>query len=72
MTQRNITGHKIKELRILNKMTQQQLATKLNLLGLNIDRPMISKIENKTREVDDIELKKLSKVFKVDVNELFK
>lgn len=72
MMKRNITGHKIRKLRKLKKITQEELAAKLNLLGLNIDRPMISKIENQTREVTDIELKRLSQVFQININDFFK
>ncbi|WP_257788868.1 helix-turn-helix domain-containing protein [Clostridium argentinense] len=37
-----------------------------------MDRPMISKIENNSREVLDYEVKALAKALKVSINDLFK
>jgi len=55
MSDRNIIGHNIKHFRKLKNLTQEELAAKLNVLGLSIDRPMISRIECQSREITDIE-----------------
>lgn len=54
----NITGPKIKQLRnnANPTITQEQLATKLQILGWNIDRFGVSKIERGERQVLDKEL----------------
>lgn len=39
-----------------NNVTQSDLAAKMQVLGVNIDQQMISKIENNTRIVTDYEL----------------
>lgn len=53
-------------------ITQEQLIAKLNFQGIHIDRPMISKIENQSREILDFEIKAIAKVLKVSVDDLFK
>lgn len=49
------------------KMTQAQLAVKLQLEDWEIDRGNVAKIEVGIREVTDIELYKLSKVLGVPI-----
>lgn len=67
----NITGSNIRKIRLKNNLTQEDLAIKLNLLGLNIDRTIISKIENGIREVTDIELIHIAKALNVSILSLF-
>ena len=43
---RNISGNKLSELRKANKMSQQDLAEKLQLEGIDLTAKEISKIEN--------------------------
>lgn len=69
---RNKIGGNIRSLRLAKGLSQQELSIKLEVLGLNIDRPMISKIENMQREITDIEILALSKVLSVTIDELFK
>lgn len=69
---RNIIGQNIKNIRLKNNLSQKELSIKLEILGLNIDRPMISKIENKQREVTDIEILGLSKALNVSILDFFK
>jgi len=45
MIERNIIGNKIREIRERREITQEQLAARLNVQGID-NRPMISKIEN--------------------------
>lgn len=67
---KNIISARLKELRCKNKMSQNDLAAKMQLMSLNIDQQIISKIENNNRIVTDYELMCLSKIFNVDVNYL--
>lgn len=68
----NIVGHNIKKLRKKNKMSQQELSNKLELLGVYVCRGSVSRIEDKSRTVTDIELFAIAKVLNVTVTELFK
>lgn len=56
MKKRNVIGHNLKFWRKKNKISQEQLAAKLHLLGLNLDRSAISRIESFSREVYDYEI----------------
>lgn len=72
MVKRNFIGDNVRRLRKMRDFTQEELAAKLQVEGLNIDRPMITKIELKQREVYDYEAFYISKVLKVSIEELFK
>lgn len=72
MNNRNIIGSNVRSLRKKLGITQEDLAARLNILEIDIDRPMISKIENNSREVLDYEVKALAKALKVSINDLFK
>ena len=71
MNKRNIIGNRIREFRINAGITQEDLAARLNVLDINIDRPMISKIENCSREIVDYEIKAIAKALKVSIEDLF-
>lgn len=62
---RNISGTKLRELRKKNKMSQQELAEKLQLKGIDLTSKEISKIEMNKRLVQDFELFAFAKIFKV-------
>lgn len=68
---RNITGKKISQIRKKKGVTQEDLAARLNVQGIDIDRPMISKIENQTREILDFEIQGVAKALGVSIEELF-
>ena len=65
---RNISGKKLCELRKANKMSQQDLAEKLQLEGIDLTSKEISKIENNKRLVQDFELFAFAKIFKVSAD----
>lgn len=67
---RNIVGVRVKQARSLNekKITQADLAAKLQLVGWEIDRVGIAKIEGGFRQVTDIEVKNLAKALNVSVS----
>ena len=69
---RNISGNKLRELRELrkdSKMSQQELAGKLQLEGIDLTSKEISKIENNKRLVQDFELFAFAKIFGVSADE---
>ena len=66
---KNISGNKLKELRKNAKMSQQDLAEKLQLEGIDLTSKEISKIETNNRLVQDFELYSFAKIFKVSADE---
>ena len=65
---KNICGQRIHETRCSLRLTQSDLAAKLQVEGINIERDSISRIEIGTRFVADYELREISKILKVSVN----
>ena len=70
--QKNIIGAKLKQLRIEKHLSQQQLSEKLEILAVYICRGSISRIEDQSRTVTDIELYGISKVLNIPIEEFFK
>ena len=70
-TQMNMIGDQVKKYRKARKMSQQALSNKLELLGVYICRGSVSRIEDKSRTVTDIELFALAVVLGVSVNDLY-
>lgn len=68
----NLIGENVKYYRKQKKMSQQQLSNQLELLGVYVCRGSISRIEDKSRTVTDIELFAIAKVLGVSIAELFK
>lgn len=66
---KNISGKKLKELRITAKLSQQGLAEKLQLLGIDLTSKEISKIETNKRLVQDFELFAFAKIFNISADE---
>lgn len=66
---KNISGNKLKELRKDAQMSQQDLAEKLQLEGIDLTSKEISKIETNNRLVQDFELFAFAKIFKVSADE---
>ena len=66
----NICGQRIRILREKKKITQDQLAARLQIEGLGVNQNSISRIETGKRIVADFELKAIAKVLEVDVNKL--
>lgn len=64
---KNVCGDRIHEARCRHRMTQSDLAAKLQLAGIIMERDSISRIENGTRFVADYELRELAKILKVSV-----
>lgn len=68
---KNLIGDNVKRLRIEQKLSQQLLSNKLETVGVYICRGSISRIEDKSRTVTDIELYGLSQILGVSITELF-
>lgn len=71
LNKRNILGSSIKYLRKKSGITQEDLAARLQVNDIQLDRPMISKIENQTRELLDYEILAIANVLKIDMQELY-
>ena len=67
----NIVGANVKSLRKKRRMSQQALSNKLELLGVYVCRGSVSRIEDGSRTVTDIELLAISKVLDVSIADLF-
>ncbi len=64
---KNICGNRIAEARKRQKISQADLAAKLQIEGIIIERDSISRIEIGTRFVPDYELPILAKLLNVSV-----
>ena len=67
----NIVGNNVKIWRKKRRMSQQALSNKLELLGVYVCRGSVSRIEDGSRTVTDIELIAISKVLHVTLDDLF-
>ena len=68
---KNICGTRVKEARRKLKLSQENLAAKLQLEGVTIERDSVSRIEIGTRFVADYEIAALCKILKVTPDYLF-
>ena len=66
----NICGRNVAQFRIAEKISQRELADRLQLIGLDVDKNAIQRIECGKRFVTDIELKALSKILGKTYDEL--
>lgn len=67
----NMIGSNVERRRKELKMSQQKLSDKLELYAVYVCRGSISRIEDYSRTVTDIELYALAKALKTDINDLF-
>lgn len=68
----NITGKNIKKIRKDKKITQEDLCARMQVMGYQISRSDISKLENGKRFISDFEVVGFSQALKVEILELFK
>ncbi len=68
---KNLIGENLKQLRMELKLSQQELSNKLELLGVYICRGSISRIEDFSRTVTDIELFAIAQALGVDPQKLY-
>ena len=66
----NISGERIAKFRKELKISQRELADRLQIIGLDVDKNAIQRMESGQRFVTDIELIYLSKVLCKNLDEL--
>lgn len=64
---KNLCGDRVKEARARRKITQEDLAARLQIEGVTMERDSVSRIEIGTRFVTDYELVVLSRVLDVSM-----
>ena len=67
----NLIGGRLRVLPKKHRLSQQQLSERLETQAVYICRGSISRIEDKSRTVTDIELMGLAKVLGVKIQDLF-
>lgn len=65
---KNVSGSVLRDLRQKANISQQELAQKLQLEGINLTAKEISKIETNNRLVQDFELFAFAKIFNVSAD----
>ena len=71
MTMMNVVGVNIRLLRKQQKITQEQLSAKCNVIGLDISRGTLAKIEAGVRQVTDVEIVMIARALRVNEGALF-
>lgn len=69
---KNLIGENLKDLRKKLKLSQEDISVRLELEGIYICRGSVSRIEDYSRTVTDIELSAIARVLGVSVAELLK
>ena len=67
---KNLCGNKIRGIRLKQRLSQSDLAARLQIHGITLERDSISRIENGSRFVTDYELMTFAKILKVDIQYL--
>lgn len=67
----NVVGDKVKEYRLQQKLSQKDLAERLETYAIYICRGSISRIENHERTVTDYELRAIAKALRVSIYDLY-
>ena len=68
----NIIGKNIQKIRKEKKITQEDLCARMQVMGYQINRSNISKLENGKRFISDFEVLGFSNALKVNILDLFK
>ena len=68
----NLCGERIRALRLgyPTKLSQRALADRMQLIGIDVDKNAIQRIECGKRFVTDIELKAFAEIFEVKIDDL--
>lgn len=69
-TDSNVISKKLRKFRKKNKLSQEALAAQMQLLGVDITQPLISKIERNQRFVKDYELVCFCRILQISEKEL--
>lgn len=67
---KNLIGERLKLLRNNANLSQRDLAYQLQLIGIDMDKNVITRIETNKRYVNDFELQALKKIFNVSYDYL--
>ena len=65
-------SRQVRQLREAQNMTQEDLTARCNIVGFNISRGTLAKIESQVRQVTDKEAALLAKALKISVEVLYK
>lgn len=68
----NISGKNIAQFRSNLKISQRELADRMQLVGIDIDKNAVQRIECGKRFVTDIEIVAFAQVFNVELADLLK
>jgi transcriptional regulator with XRE-family HTH domain len=66
----NLCGKRIAQLRKEKKLSQRRLASKMQLLGFDVDNYFIRRVENGERFVTDIDLVIFSRALEVPISDM--
>ncbi len=66
----NFSGQIIREYRMNNHMSAENLAEKLQLMGFNVDRTYIHKVEKNKVVLKDFELIAICRILRIDYKKL--
>lgn len=69
-TDSNIIYKKLRKFRRKNNLSQEELAAQMQLLGVDISQPLISKIERNQRFVKDYELACFCRILHISEKDL--
>ena len=67
---KNLISDRLIELRKRHGLSQRDLVRELQILGCNMDKNVIARIETQKRYVTDIEIQKICEVFHVTFEDL--
>jgi transcriptional regulator with XRE-family HTH domain len=67
---KNLIGERLKKLRKQKNLSQRALARELQLIGIDMDKNVITRIETNQRYVCDFELQALKEIFEVSYDYL--
>jgi len=67
---KNLIGERLRELRGRRNLSQRDLARELQLIGIDMDKNVITRIETNKRYVTDFELQALKEIFNVSYDYL--
>lgn len=67
---RNICGDRVRKERVTRRISQERLAAKMQMRGVEIEQDAISRIEAGERLVTDYELRTFAAVFQVPIESL--
>lgn len=63
--EKNLVGPRLKALRDRDGLSQRDLAQQLQLIGVDMDKNVITRIETNKRYVTDLELRAIAAIFHV-------